>query len=151
MRVIAVIVASSLVLASCGSSTKDRVLSGAGIGAAAGTVLGAVTGLSLLQGVVIGAVGGGLIGGLTNQNTINLGDPVWARGDRPANHAAVSRVQAGLNRLGYNSGPTDGVLGPKTRTAIESYQRKNGMTVDGRPTEALAQRLDGQLKLASKG
>jgi peptidoglycan hydrolase-like protein with peptidoglycan-binding domain len=151
MRFIAVIVASSLFLASCGSSTKDRALSGAGIGAAAGTVLGAVTGLTLLQGVVIGAVSGGLIGGLTNKSTIDLGDPVWARGEKPANHAAVSRVQASLNRLGYASGPTDGVLGPKTRTAIESYQRKNGMTVDGRPTEALAQRLDGQLKLASKG
>lgn len=150
MRTIAFVVASSLVLASCGSSTKDRVLSGAGIGAAAGTVLGAVTGLSLLQGVVIGAVGGGLIGGLTNQSTINLGDPVWASADKPANAAAVSRVQAGLNRLGYDSGPTDGILGPKTKAAIESYQRKNGMTVDGRPTEALAQRLDSQLNLAAK-
>jgi len=151
MRFTAVIVASSLVLASCGSTTGDRAASGAGIGAAAGAVIGAVTGLTILQGVVIGAASGGLIGGLTDKSTINLGDPIWAKGDQPANPAAVSRVQAGLNRLGYNAGSTDGKMGPKTRTAIETYQHKHGLAVDGRPTQELAQHIDSQLKLASNG
>ena len=53
------VVPLTLALAACGSSTKDRTISGAGIGAAAGAVVGAVTGLSVLQGVLIGAAAGG--------------------------------------------------------------------------------------------
>ncbi len=78
-----------------------------------------------------------------------LGDhPIWAKGDKPANNAAVSRVQAGLTRLGYNSGPAGGIMGTRTKTAIEAYQRDHGLLVDGRPTVQLAQHIDDQLKLA---
>ena len=96
MRLSALLLAAAFSLSACGSSTGDRAASGAGIGATAGAVVGAVTGLSVLQGVVIGAVAGGVIGGVTDESTINLGDPIWAKGDKPANNAAVSRVQAGL-------------------------------------------------------
>jgi peptidoglycan hydrolase-like protein with peptidoglycan-binding domain len=151
MRTISALVASSLLLAGCGTGTTDRTLSGAGIGAAAGAVVGAVTGLTLLQGVVLGAAAGGLIGGFTNASTVNLGDPIWASGDRPANASAVSRVQAGLNRLGYNSGIPDGEMGPRTKASIEAYERDHGMAVDGKPTIELAQRIDQQLQVAQKG
>jgi hypothetical protein len=148
MRLSALLLAAAVFLSACGSSTGDRAASGAGIGAAAGAVVGAVTGLSLLQGVVIGAAAGGVIGGVTDESTINLGDPIWAKGDQPANSAAVSRVQAGLTRLGYDPGPADGVMGTRTRTAIEAYQRDHGLLVDGRPTVQLAQHIDDRLKLA---
>ena len=151
MRVTAVFLALTLLVSACGSSTGDRAASGAGIGAAAGAAVGAVTGLSILQGVVIGAVAGGVIGGVTDQETIDLGDPIWAEGDKPANDAAVSRVQAGLNRLGYNAGPTDGIMGGQTRSAIEAYQRDHGLRVDGRPTAQLGQHIDSQLQLADNG
>jgi len=148
MRLSALVLAAALFLSACGSSTGDRTASGAGIGATAGAVVGAVTGLSVLQGVLIGAVAGGVVGGTTDESTINLGDPIWAEGDVPANNAAVSRVQAGLTRLGYNSGPADGVMGTRTKTAIEAYQRDHGLLVDGRPTVQLAQHIDNKLQLA---
>ena len=139
------LIVSFLGLGACGSSTGDRAASGAGIGAGAGAVVGAVTGLSLLEGVLIGAAAGGLIGGLTDEEVINLGDPIWASEDRSANKSAVMRVQAGLTDLGYNPGPIDGVMGSQTRSAIRSYQRDHGLLVDGRPTRELAQHIEGQL------
>ena len=134
-----------LLVAGCGTNTGDRAASGAGIGAGVGAAVGAVTGLSILQGVVIGAAAGGLTGGLTDSSTINLGDPIWASDDQPANSAAVSRVQAALTRLGYDPGPIDGAYGPKTEQAIRLYQRNNGLTVDGRATAELARHMEGQL------
>jgi peptidoglycan hydrolase-like protein with peptidoglycan-binding domain len=151
MRLVSALVALMLVLSGCGTSTSDRAISGAGIGAAAGVVIGAVTGLTVLQGVVLGAASGGLIGGFTKASTVNLGDPIWASGDRQANASAVSRVQAGLNRLGYESGTPDGVLGPRTKTSIEAYERDHGLAVDGKPTLDLAQHIDQQLQPAQKG
>lgn len=151
MRLISVLVASMLLLAGCGTRTSDRAISGAGIGAAAGAVVGAVTGLTVLQGVVLGAASGGLIGGLTNASTVNLGKPIWASADQPANSAAVSRVQAGLTRLGYNPGPADGVLGSRTKSSIKAYERDHGLAEDGRPTLQLAQHIEKQLQLEQKG
>jgi len=40
-------------------------------------------------------------------------------------------LQFMLNKSGYDSGPADGWFGPVTRSAVESYQRANGLTVDG--------------------
>ena len=142
-----------LALAACGSSTGDRTVSGAGIGATAGAVVGAVTGLSVLHGVLIGAAAGGLTGALTSEDTINLGDPIWASDagapNRSANRSAVSRVQAGLAKLGYDPGPIDGVMGGRTRTAIEDYQEDNDLLVDGRATLDLARHIEGRIQRRS--
>ena len=71
------LLAVALALSACGSTTGDRGLSGAGIGAAAGTALGAVTGLGIVEGALIGAGAGGLTGILTDEDTLDLGDPWW--------------------------------------------------------------------------
>jgi len=149
-RSIAVLVVGlGLIVTACGSSTEDRTLSGAGIGAAAGTIVGAVTGLSLLEGALIGAAAGGLTGALTSEDVVNLGDPIWASDKQEANGSAVSQIQAGLTELGYNPGPIDGAMGSQTESAIRAYQRDNKLLVDGRPTYQLAQHIDGQLETAS--
>lgn len=150
--VIALATIASLMLAGCGSSTGDRAASGAGIGAGAGAVIGAVTGLSILQGVVLGAAAGGVLGAVTDEDTIDFGPPIWAdaKSDTKANKAAVGRVQAGLNRLGYKAGPADGLMGPKTRMAIRTYQSDHGLAVDGLATEPLAKHIDSQLQLAAR-
>lgn len=146
---LAILLGLSLFISACGSTTGDRAASGAGIGAGVGAAVGAVTGLSIVEGAVLGAAAGGLIGGFTDQDQINLGDPIWAEGDKPANSSAVSRVQYGLSRLGYDPGPVDGSMGPKTETAIRAYQRDHHLLVDGRPTLELAQHIDEQLQIAN--
>lgn len=142
----AILLIASLLVSACGSTTGDRAASGAGIGAGAGAVLGAVTGLSILQGVLIGAAAGGLTGALTDEETINLGDPIWATNDQPANASAIARVQAGLAKLGYDPGTIDGVQGTRTTDAIKAYQRDNGLLEDGRASIELATHIDQKIQ-----
>ena len=71
------IVSVGLLLGGCGSSTTDRALSGAGIGAAAGGAAGAVTGGSVLGGAALGGAAGAAAGGLTDEDDIDLGKPIW--------------------------------------------------------------------------
>jgi peptidoglycan hydrolase-like protein with peptidoglycan-binding domain len=143
---IALTAGAAFFLSACGTDPGNRAASGAGIGAGAGAVIGAVTGLSILEGALLGAAAGGLTGGLTDADFLNLGDPIWASSEKPANQAAVSRVQAGLMKLGYDPGPIDGVKGGKTTQAIQAYQRDNGLLVDGRASHELAAHIDRKLQ-----
>lgn len=72
------LLASTLALGACGSSTSDRALSGAGIGAGVGALGGALTG-NPVEGAVIGGALGAGAGALTNEDQINLGKPAWRR------------------------------------------------------------------------
>lgn len=40
-------------------------------------------------------------------------------------------VQTKLKRWGYYTGTVDGIYGNKTKAAVKSFQRKNGLTADG--------------------
>jgi peptidoglycan hydrolase-like protein with peptidoglycan-binding domain len=54
--------------------------------------------------------------------------------------ALVKDIQQRLNGIGFDPGPPDGIYGAGTRQAIESFQRSQGLAVDGKPTaELLAQ------------
>jgi osmotically inducible lipoprotein OsmB len=68
-----------LALAACGESRLERGASGAGIGAAAGAATSGVTGGSLLGGALLGGAAGGATGALTDEDDIDLGDPIWDR------------------------------------------------------------------------
>jgi hypothetical protein len=46
-------------------------------------------------------------------------------------------VQAELQRQGYDVGPIDGLLGPRTRTAIREYEQRNGLPLDELPSRSL--------------
>jgi His-Xaa-Ser repeat protein HxsA len=56
-----------------------------------------------------------------------------------ASREQVKAVQQALKEKGYDPGAIDGALGPKTRAAIQDFQKKEGLTVTGRiDTETLA-------------
>lgn len=58
-------------------------------------------------------------------------------GDTQSRQELVRTVQAELNDLGYNGGPTDGVFGPTTRNAVRAYQADNNLPVTGEVTQSL--------------
>lgn len=60
--------------------------------------------------------------------------------------AQVQRIQRGLNRLGYDAGPTDGLMGSRTRTAIEAYQRDHDLLVTGQASTSLADHIRDQVR-----
>jgi len=68
-----------VLLAGCGTDSRERVQGGAATGAATGAAIGVVGGP---VGVVVGGVVGGGVGAITGATTeskdLNLGRPVWA-------------------------------------------------------------------------
>lgn len=56
----------------------------------------------------------------------------------PKDQSSVeARVQERLARSGYYHGEIDGIVGDSTRRAIRSYERANGLRVDGRIDDRL--------------
>ncbi len=157
LRLRSVLVASVLALAGCGNTAEDRAISGAGIGAAAGAIIGAVTGLTVLEGAALFAVGGALTGVLTDEGNLDLGEPLWRR-SAAANaqqnlhyhrapgpgRALVVGIQTELSNLGYDPGPIDGVMGPRTSVAISRYQKDYKLLINGQASVELAQHISGQ-------
>jgi membrane-bound lytic murein transglycosylase B len=74
-----------------------------------------------------------------------VGLPEIAHG-RGAEHEPLSRdeieeIQQLLNRLGFDAGAEDGLPGPRTREAIQAFQKEQTLPADGYPTPVLLQRL----------
>ena len=71
------------------------------------------------------------------------GDPVASSsGPQKENVALVSRAQALLNKLGYDAGSPDGMMGKRTRAAIRSFERKSGLAETGEVTIPLVTQLE---------
>jgi hypothetical protein len=70
------VAATGLALASCGTSTGDRAVSGGLLGAGAGAAIGALAG-DPGTGAAIGALGGAAVGAVSDPCSLNLGDPWW--------------------------------------------------------------------------
>jgi formate hydrogenlyase subunit 3/multisubunit Na+/H+ antiporter MnhD subunit len=49
----------------------------------------------------------------------------------PLTPALVRAVQRALNAAGYEAGPVDGIIGPRTRAALRALQRDAGFVEDG--------------------
>ncbi len=78
MRLGMIAIACLVLLAGCGSTSFDRVSTGAGTGAGTGAVVGLLGGpVGVLLGAAIGAGAGAVTGGLTTQDQIDLGKPLW--------------------------------------------------------------------------
>jgi localization factor PodJL len=73
----------------------------------------------------------------------DVGEPAeWADSSPTPNTALVSRAQSLLNKLGYDVGMPDGLMGAKTRDAIKSFERKNGLQETGQVTIPLVAKLE---------
>src|SRR5690606_25117263 len=65
------------------------------------------------------------------------------RSDPAADYRAqVKSVQAALNARGFDAGPADGALGPRTRAAIRAYQIETGLPTSGAIDDALLASLE---------
>lgn len=60
--------------------------------------------------------------------------------------ADVKKLQAGLNTLGFNAGPVDGVAGNGTRAALQRFQAAQGFIADGYPTREALQQVLGAVQ-----
>lgn len=65
---------------------------------------------------------------------------------RVAYSYTVERIQMGLNALGYNAGPEDGLYGGTTAGAIRAYQRNHGLAVTGQATQGLLEHIRARLR-----
>jgi len=59
----------------------------------------------------------------------------------PSDPPAVEYVQRKLADLGYDPGPPDGVMDPRTLAALEAYQVDRGLTITSRMSDDLLERI----------
>ena len=64
-----------------------------------------------------------------------------AADDVPLSRADIRILQGLLNAQGLDAGVPDGMLGPKTRAAVRTYQKSAGLPPDGYATKALILKL----------
>ncbi len=71
------------------------------------------------------------------------GAPIYLAGqpDPGLNGEQMKRLQTKLQDRGYNVGKVDGILGARTRAAVQSEQVRLGLPADAWPTPALLNRL----------
>jgi lipid-binding SYLF domain-containing protein len=56
----------------------------------------------------------------------------------------IATIQRALLMRGYDAGPADGLIGPRTRSAIRQYQEAEGLVPTGEPSAQLQQMLTAQ-------
>lgn len=57
------------------------------------------------------------------------------------NKATIKNVQKALNKLGYDCGTPDGIMGKKTKAAIKDYQKDKDLKVTGTVNKTLLKSL----------
>jgi hypothetical protein len=116
----------------------ERGVEGGAVGAIIGGIVGGGKGAG--TGAAIGA-GVGVLSGAAEADANARArayydaPPPPPPGPGPRN--LVFGIQSSLNHLGYDVGPPDGVMGPRTAQAISQYQYANRLPVDGQPSPQL--------------
>jgi peptidoglycan hydrolase-like protein with peptidoglycan-binding domain len=90
----------------------------------------------------------------TSSSDRGMNDPTMrsgsaSRGDRTMTHgqydsSTVRNVQQALQSKGYDVGSVDGVMGPKTQSALREFQQQQGLTRSGRIDQQTLSALDVQ-------
>lgn len=65
----------------------------------------------------------------------------WPRSERTLSRSETQDMQRRLTAIGYDTGGTDGIVGPDTMNAIRQFQAANDLTPDGFASAALLQKL----------
>ncbi len=66
----------------------------------------------------------------------------WPGAEKSWPRNMIRAVQTQLNELGFDSGPADGLYGPKTKSAIKEFQRSEDLDVDGKISDELIRDLE---------
>jgi len=66
-------------------------------------------------------------------------------------NATVYEIQKALNARGYNAGPSDGLFGSTTGSAIRAYQRDNNLLINGQASTALLAHIENNQPGVSQG
>jgi hypothetical protein len=124
--------------ASASAQVVERGVEGGAVGAIIGGIVGGGRGAG--TGAAIGA-GVGVLSGAAeaeaNARARAYYDAPPGPGYGPGPGNTVYSIQSSLNHLGYDVGPPDGVMGPRTSDAISQYQYANRLPVDGQPSPQL--------------
>ena len=77
--------------------------------------------------------------GLLADGMIGVPGPIamWPRDLGVLSQQDVMDLQAGLNGVGYDAGPVDGIAGRGTKSALRAFQADYGLLPDGYPTRAV--------------
>ena len=63
----------------------------------------------------------------------------------------IKQLQTALNRLGYEAGIPDGVIGRKTKVAVQRFQAENSQIADGYPRPETISKARGLAEVAVSG
>ena len=101
--------------------------------------------------ILFGALALALAAGCAQTPSIGLGgdpapaaQPEWPTADVPISDMDKARIQASLNKLGYDAGTVDGFIGRQSREAIRAYQADIGAPANGHYSPKLVSRLQDE-------
>ena len=69
----------------------------------------------------------------------------WPRDETPLSRPEQLALQTDLQRLGFDPGALDGILGRQGRTALRAWQKSHGLIPDGFATEIVLQQIERDL------
>lgn len=77
--------------------------------------------------------------GLLADGMVGVPGPItkWPRELGILTQQEVMDLQAGLNGLGFDAGPVDGIAGRGTKAALRAFQLEYGLLADGYPTQPM--------------
>jgi len=93
-------------------------------------VLGAMVTVAAVVALVAAVAGCGS-GGSSTTVTVTTASSTTAQTPQTVTGPAVAELQRVMTRLGYYSGPIDGIYGPATTSGVQAMQTALGVTADG--------------------
>ncbi len=81
--------------------------------------------------LIVGLVGNSGAAGEIIKIILNLISKIPALSEAKTPEMNVQWAQRALAKLGFDPGPVDGIMGPKTGAAIAAFQKARGLVEDG--------------------